>query len=173
MVVIGGGRAGLAAAFHLRRRGVEFVVLDAQPTPGGAWPQVDQVYPDAGHVVSYLADYEKRYDWPVQRPVRVQGIPRDGAFLRVETDSGTWLGRHVISATGTWWRPFLPAVTGAFTGTQPHTVDYRQEAGRALSDPGQSGMRGEVGGDLRSRIAAADHHPLPGEVLWRTTSVPP
>jgi len=36
VVVIGGGQAGLAAGYHLRRRGLDFVVLDAQATPGGA-----------------------------------------------------------------------------------------------------------------------------------------
>ena len=36
-VVVGGGRAGLAARHHLRRRKLDFVVLAAQPTPGGAW----------------------------------------------------------------------------------------------------------------------------------------
>ncbi|GIG23749.1 oxidoreductase [Cellulomonas chitinilytica] len=50
MVVIGAGQAGLAAAYHLRRRGLvavgergweragaTFVVLDDAPQPGGAW----------------------------------------------------------------------------------------------------------------------------------------
>lgn len=151
VVVIGGGQAGLAAGYHLRRLGIEFVILDAQATPGGAWqhtweslhlfspaaysslpgrlmtPQPGQTYPDAQHVVEYLTDYEKRYELPVERPVRVSGVHRDGPFLRVETNSGTWQARAVISATGTWWRPFLPAVPGrtAFEGRQMHTVEYR------------------------------------------------
>ncbi|HEX8359656.1 MAG TPA: NAD(P)-binding domain-containing protein [Longimicrobium sp.] len=41
IVVIGAGQAGLSAAYHLGRRGVEahrgFVVLDQAPEPGGAW----------------------------------------------------------------------------------------------------------------------------------------
>lgn len=51
VVVIGAGQAGLSTAFHLRRRGLKpgsaetsptggppgFVVLDANPEPGGAW----------------------------------------------------------------------------------------------------------------------------------------
>lgn len=41
IVVIGAGQAGLSAAYHLRRRGVEanrgYVVLDRAPRPGGAW----------------------------------------------------------------------------------------------------------------------------------------
>ncbi|MGV4891429.1 ArsO family NAD(P)H-dependent flavin-containing monooxygenase [Streptomyces viridosporus] len=152
VVVIGGGQAGLAAGYHLRRQGLDFVVLDAQGVPGGAWQhtwnslrlfspaafsslpgrlmptQPGEEYPDAGHVVAYLSDYEKRYDLPVLRPVRVHGVHDDGRFLRVETDSGAWYARSVISATGTWWRPFLPAVLGRenFKGQQLHAVSYRK-----------------------------------------------
>ncbi|MER5484286.1 ArsO family NAD(P)H-dependent flavin-containing monooxygenase [Streptomyces sp. NPDC002812] len=151
VVVIGGGQSGLAAGYHLRRAGLSFVVLDAEPAPGGAWrsawdslrlfspaaysslpgrlmpPQPGETYPEAAHVVEYLTDYEQRYELPVHRPVRVTGVHRDGELLRVETDSGSWRARAVISATGTWSRPFLPAVPGreAFSGRQIHTVDYR------------------------------------------------
>ncbi|MEV4680461.1 ArsO family NAD(P)H-dependent flavin-containing monooxygenase [Streptomyces kurssanovii] len=154
VVVIGGGQAGLSAGYHLRRAGLEFAVLDAQPTPGGAWQhtwdslhlfspaaysslpgrlmpsQQGETYPDAGHVVSYLTDYEKRYELPVHRPVRVAGVHRDGELLRIESDSGTWRARAVISATGTWSRPFVPAVPGRtkFRGAQLHTVEYRSPA---------------------------------------------
>ncbi|GCB43222.1 ArsO family NAD(P)H-dependent flavin-containing monooxygenase [Streptomyces sp. NL15-2K] len=154
VVVIGGGQAGLAAGYHLRRLGLDFVVLDAQTTPGGAWQhawdslrlfspaaysslpgrlmpaQSGETYPDAQHVVEYLADYESRYELPVERPVRVLGVRRDRQLLRVETDFGTWHARAVISATGSWWRPFLPAVPGraAFEARQLHTVEYRTPA---------------------------------------------
>lgn len=43
IVVIGAGQAGLSAAYHLKKRGLEpvkgFVVLDGYPGPGGAWRQ--------------------------------------------------------------------------------------------------------------------------------------
>ncbi|MFR9755518.1 ArsO family NAD(P)H-dependent flavin-containing monooxygenase [Streptomyces sp. TR06-5] len=152
VVVVGGGQAGLAAGYHLRRRKLDCVVLDACSTPGGAWqqawdslrlfspaaysslpgrlmpPRPGATYPDAEHVVEYLADYEKRYALPVRRGTRVHAVRRDGPRLRTETDTGTWQSRAVISATGTWWRPFLPAVPGAsaFRGRQVHTVDYRR-----------------------------------------------
>ncbi len=37
VVVIGGCQSGLAGGYHLRRLGVDFVIRDAQTTPGGAW----------------------------------------------------------------------------------------------------------------------------------------
>jgi putative flavoprotein involved in K+ transport len=36
-VVIGGGQAGLSVAYHLAKRGLPFVVLDASARVGDAW----------------------------------------------------------------------------------------------------------------------------------------
>ncbi|MFF2506543.1 ArsO family NAD(P)H-dependent flavin-containing monooxygenase [Streptomyces sp. NPDC058067] len=177
VVVIGGGQAGLAAGYHLRRLGLDFVILDAQITPGGAWQhtwdslhlfspaaysslpgrlmptQIGETYPDAQHVVEYLTDYEKRYELPVERPVRVLGVHRDGPLLRVETDSGTWRARAVISATGAWWRPFLPAVSGRadFEGRQLHTVEYHSPdefTGRRVVVVGGGNSGAQIAADL-------------------------
>ncbi|MFD3756387.1 ArsO family NAD(P)H-dependent flavin-containing monooxygenase [Streptomyces sp. NPDC058622] len=177
VVVIGGGQAGLAAGYHLRRLGIEHVILDAQAAPGGAWQhtwdslrlfspaqysslpgrlmpsQPGQLYPDAGHVVDYLADYEKRYELPVQRGVWVSAVHRDGPFLRVETDGGDWQARAVVSATGTWTRPFLPAVPGRrdFTGRQLHTVQYTSPdefAGQRVIVVGGGNSGAQIAADL-------------------------
>ncbi|MFE7112660.1 ArsO family NAD(P)H-dependent flavin-containing monooxygenase [Streptomyces sp. NPDC057575] len=193
VVVIGGGQAGLAAGYHLRRKKLDFVILDAQEEPGGAWQhtwdslhlfspaafsslpgrlmpaQPGQEYPDAGHVVQYLTDYENRYGLPVHRPIRVRAVRRDADRLRVETDIGTWSARAVVSATGTWWRPFLPAVPGqeVFTGRQFHTTGYRSPADFA-------GQRVVVvgGGNSGAQIAAdlATHDGI--DLTWVTQRPP-
>ncbi|MEV7144512.1 ArsO family NAD(P)H-dependent flavin-containing monooxygenase [Streptomyces tauricus] len=177
VVVIGGGQSGLAAGYHLRRQGLDFVILDAQPAPGGAWQhawdslhlfspaalsslpgrlmpaQPGEEYPTAGHVVAYLEDYEKRYELPVRRPVHVLGVREDGRLPQVDTDSGTWHARAVISATGTWWRPFLPAVRGreGFTGRRLRTVSYRTPqdfAGRRVIVVGGGNSGAQIAADL-------------------------
>ncbi|MFE1800807.1 ArsO family NAD(P)H-dependent flavin-containing monooxygenase [Streptomyces sp. NPDC059517] len=177
VVIVGGGQSGLAAGYHLRRRGVDFVVLDAQATAGGAWQhtwnslhlfspaafsslpgrlmpkQPGEEYPTAGHVVEYLSDYESRYELPVRRPVQVLGVHRDGQFLRVDTDSGAWRARAVISATGTWSRPFLPAVPGRadYEGRQLHTISYRRPqdfAGRRVIVVGGGNSGAQIAADL-------------------------
>ncbi|BCM68687.1 hypothetical protein EASAB2608_04021 [Streptomyces sp. EAS-AB2608] len=130
-------------------------------------PQNGATYPDAQHVVEYLADYEKRYELPVERPVRVLGVHRDGRLLRVETDSGTWQAAAVISAAGTWWRPFLPATAGRgdFGGRQLHTVGHRRPrdfAGRRVIVVG--------GGNSGARIAADLAHDT--ELTWVTRRPP-
>lgn len=156
VVVIGAGQAGLAAGYHLRRAGLDpdtgYVLLDRNTRPGGAWqhlwrdlrlfspaehsslpgrpmPSWTDGFPPADHVRDYLADYERRYQLPVRHGVQVTAVHRTGgaAPLRVDTDHGTWTADHVISATGTWDRPFWPTYPGprAFRGRQLHARDYR------------------------------------------------
>jgi cation diffusion facilitator CzcD-associated flavoprotein CzcO len=155
VVVIGAGQAGLSTAWALAKQGFApetgFVVLDADQRPGGAWqhrwpsltvgtthrvndlpglpfePGTDNLR--AREVVpAYFAAYERTFDLPVYRPVRVSSVSRtdDDRFL-VRTDSGDWLADAVVNATGTWTRPFVPRYPGqeTFTGRQLHTVDYR------------------------------------------------
>ncbi|MGW4689869.1 ArsO family NAD(P)H-dependent flavin-containing monooxygenase [Streptomyces sp. NPDC004244] len=177
VVVVGGGQAGLAAGYYLRRAGIDFTILDAQATSGGAWQhawdslnlfspaaysslpgrlmpqQAGNPFPDVPHVLEHLADYEKRYDLPVQRGVRVEAVRDQAPLLRVETGSGAHTARAVISATGTWWRPFRPAVPGRehFQGRQHHTVDYRSPsdyAGQRVIVVGGGNSGAQIAADL-------------------------
>ncbi|WP_030890416.1 ArsO family NAD(P)H-dependent flavin-containing monooxygenase [Streptomyces sp. NRRL F-5053] len=193
VAVAGGGQAGLAAGYHLRRQGLDFVILDAGTAPGGSWQhmwdslrlfspaehsslpgrlmpaQAGKTCPDAGHVVDYLADYEKRYGLPVRHGTRVDAVRRAGDRLLVEADTGRWRARAVISATGTWSRPFLPAVPGrnVFTRRQLHTVDYRSPADLA-------GQRVLVVGGGNSGAQVAADLALDGrvQVTWVTRRPP-
>ena len=93
-------------------------------------PTGESDFPPARHVVDYLTRYEQRYDLPVQRPVRVTAVRRTDADpaspLLAETSAGDWVARTVISATGTWGRPFLPRYPGmrTFGGRQLHSAQY-------------------------------------------------
>ncbi|MFF8831498.1 FAD-dependent oxidoreductase [Streptomyces sp. NPDC015131] len=154
VVVVGAGQAGLSAAYHLRRLGMEpgrdVVVLDHAPAPGGAWqfrwPSLtygkvhgmhalpgmeltgaDEGRPSAEVIGAYFAAYEERFGLRVHRPVHVAAV-REGAGgrLLVESSEGTYAARALVSATGTWDRPFLPRYPGqeSFLGRQLHTADY-------------------------------------------------
>lgn len=154
VVVIGAGQAGLSTAYHLQRLGVGFVVLDGAATAGGAWAsrpptltmaKVHGVFdlpgahrvPDEGDaalsaaevVGRYYAGYERRFDLPVLRPIRVTSVdPLDDGRLRVTASNGaTWTTRVVANATGTWTRPHWPYYPGAaeFRGRQLHSSQYR------------------------------------------------
>ncbi|MBE7324159.1 NAD(P)/FAD-dependent oxidoreductase [Nocardioides sp. Y6] len=159
VVVIGGGQAALATGYHLRRAGMraleDFVILDDARAAGGAWSHVWESlrlfspsdhsslpgwpmpvskdgFPTAEHVRRYLAAYEERYAFEVRRPVRVTGVTRDEADGRLLVGAADVVLRAdaVVSATGTWSRPFWPIRPGAaeFGGLQIHSVSYRNAA---------------------------------------------
>lgn len=151
VLVIGGGQAGLAVGYHLlRRTDLSFAILDSEDGPGGAWrrgwdslrafsparwsslpgwpmPSGSDGYPTRDEVVDYFRRYEGRYELPVRRPVRVESVRREEDALLVETDSGSWPARAVVSATGSWRRPYVPdyPARGAFGGKQIHSGGYR------------------------------------------------
>lgn len=149
VVVIGGGQAALATAYFLRRTGLSFVLLDAESTSGGAWlhawkslrlfspatwssiagrqmePKVGG-YPMRQDVIDYLADYERHYRLPIERPVFVERVETSGERLNVISGSKQWQARAVVSATGTWRHPYIPAFEGVenFQGEQIHSAYY-------------------------------------------------
>ncbi|WP_309128556.1 NAD(P)-binding domain-containing protein [Microbacterium sp.] len=147
-LVIGAGQAGLSSSYHLKRLGVEHVVLDANGRPGGAWQHrwdaltmrdvhgVAELPGDmpparttqrANLVVPHYFDsYEHTHDLPVIRPVVVRSVADDDGILVVDADAGQWRTRTLVNATGTWTRPFLPHYPGmeTFLGEQLHTAHY-------------------------------------------------
>ncbi|USQ76652.1 ArsO family NAD(P)H-dependent flavin-containing monooxygenase [Ornithinimicrobium cryptoxanthini] len=188
-LVVGGGQAGLATAYYLRRAGVEYVVLDDQDRPGGAWRHTwDSLrlfspatfsslpgwqmpptggYPDAEHVVDYLTQYEQRYTMPVRRGVKVIAVEAPGAGYRVTTSEGTWHADAVFNATGTWSRPFIPTHPGAatFSGEQLHSAQYRSwepYTGRRVVVVGGGNSGAQIAADLSGQA----------EVTWCTTEPP-
>lgn len=132
-----------------------------------AWPGPGT--PSADHVVAYLTEYERRYELPVHRPVTVLEVADapDGGFA-VRTDRGDWHARAVISATGTWSRPFRPHLPGVgeFAGRLLHTVDYR----RAEDFAGQRVL--VVGGGNSGAQIAADLTRTARSLVWATRRPP-
>lgn len=179
VAVIGGGQSGLACGYHLRRAGVDHVILDRQPLPGGAWqstwpslrlfsssehsslpgwpmPPHPDVFPPVDHALDYLSEYESRYDLPVERPVTVQDVRGDDEGFDVVTDHGVVRARYVISATGTWSAPFVPRVEGAacFDGRQLHSAHYRgpeEFAGQRVAVVGGGNSGVQITADLLNR----------------------
>lgn len=70
-------------------------------------PSEDE-YPSRDHVISYLAQYEARYQFPIERPVRVTSVERIEGGLRVHAGDRSWDAQTVVSATGTWSDPCIP-----------------------------------------------------------------
>ncbi|WP_078312691.1 MULTISPECIES: NAD(P)-binding domain-containing protein [unclassified Mycobacterium] len=153
VAVIGGGQAGIAAGYFLRRRGLEpgsgFVILDHSPSPGGAWQfrwptltldNTNRIYQLPGlpfdetgtirastAMPRYFDEYEHRYALDVHRPVHVREVRAISGGFSLGTSAGEFTVRGLINATGTWDKPFVPFVPGSstFEGRQLHTHDYR------------------------------------------------
>lgn len=181
VAVIGAGQAGLACGYHLRRAGLDHLILDRHSSPGGAWqstwpslrlfsapahsslpgwpmPNHPDAFPPVDHALSYLAAYERRYLLPIERSVAVQDVHSGDDRLDVVTDRGLLRARHVINATGTWSAPFVPRVDGAlsFTGRQLHSAHYRGPqdfAGQRVAVVGGGNSGVQITADLLDRAA--------------------
>src|SRR5690554_502250 len=158
IVVIGAGQAGLSAAYHLKREGIEpgkgFVVLDDEFGPGGAWQHrwdsltlnnVNGIHdlPGMGFadavnsadtalqaniaIPQYYGEYERAFELPVIRPIRVnEVVARNDRFI-IRTNGIQFNARGLINATGTWKTPHCPRYPGweKFQGIQLHTGEYK------------------------------------------------
>ena len=188
-VVIGAGQGGLSASFHLRRLGIDHVVLDANARPGGAWQHrwdslsMDDVHgvadlPDAPApggsrdranevIAEWFDDYEQTHELPVMRPVRVDSVTDEDGLLVVRAGGHSWTTRTVVNATGTWTHPFVPTYPGQrdFAGEQWHTVAY----------PGREHFRGRrvvvVGGGASAVQFIGELAPI-ADVEWVTRRPP-
>jgi len=131
-----------------------FVVLDDEFGPGGAWQHrwdsltlsnvngindlPGMAFADAVNtgdtelqanvaIPQYYEQYEKEFELPVIRPVRVLEVKeRNGRFL-VSTDGAQFNARGLINATGSWKTPHCPRYPGweKFKGRQLHTGEYK------------------------------------------------
>ena len=150
VVVVGGGQAGLAMGYHLRRRGPEFVVLEATAALGSVWrsrwdslrlftparyaglpgmpfPGPPDSYPGKDRVADYLAEYAAAFDLPVRLDTPVTSLRHDGDVFTLDSASGHFRARHVVVATGPFQTPMVPAIATGLAGdvAQLHSSTYR------------------------------------------------
>jgi cation diffusion facilitator CzcD-associated flavoprotein CzcO len=158
VAVIGAGMSGIGAAIHMQRAGIEdFVVLERGAEPGGTWR--DNTYPGCACDVPsafYSYSFAPKPDWSrayaSQAEIRrylldvaaAHGVAdriRCGAdVLDAEWDEGRrgWLirtsaGEHtarvLVSATGPWSEPVIPAIPGleSFEGRVFHSSRWDHE----------------------------------------------
>lgn len=150
LIIVGGGQSALACAYYLRRKNVEYIILDDQEKCGGSWnkawdsltlfsppehsslpgwqmPKSKGEFPTKDETIDYLCQYESRYDIAIQRAVKVDSINKNNGVFKLNTSKGIYSSKAVISATGTFKNPFIPEVNGRskFEGIQLHSSDYR------------------------------------------------
>jgi putative flavoprotein involved in K+ transport len=148
-IVIGAGQAGLAAGYHLSRRGRSFLILDAGGQVGGSWrhrwdsltlftpsmrsnlpgfaPHRGYEFLTSAELIGYLEEYVERFSLPVRLGVHVDGLFREGDGFRVTAGDQAFLTTNVILATGVHRVPRLPSFAADLADdiVQLHSSDYR------------------------------------------------
>jgi len=149
-IVIGGGQAGLAVGYHLARRGVRFLILDANHRVGDAWrnrwdslrlftparyvklpgfpfPASGDSFPTKGQLADYLEAYSRRFHLPVRNGLRVDRVSRRGDHFLVSAGSQQFEAENVVVAMANYQRPRTPAFAKNLDAsiTQLHSAEYR------------------------------------------------
>ena len=150
-IVVGGGQAGLAVGYHLARRGLPFVILDANEHVGDAWrnrwdslrlftpaaydslpgmrfPAPANDFPTKDEMADYLEDYARRFDLPVRTSTRVERLTEeDGRFAITASGGERFEAENVVVAMANYQRPRVPAFAVELDRNiaQLHSADYR------------------------------------------------
>lgn len=178
-VVVGGGQGGLATGYHLKRLGVDHVILDENDEPGAAWrnrwdslrlftpgrynslpgmpyPGPPHSRPGKDDIADYLKTYAEEFQLPVRNGVRVNRVAANGDGYVVETGDGEIGADNVVVATGAFHHPRIPDFARFLAPdiAQMHASDYRrpsqvQEGPVLVVGAGQSGA--EIALDLIGR----------------------
>lgn len=151
VLIVGAGHAGLAAAYHLRRRGLDVIVIDQRPRVGDVWRDrydslrlftpVDVIglpgMPmrhgfDRFPTKDQVADYQERYArWLGVRVVlgsKVNTAHASEDRVVAEVGEGRFTARHLIAATSLFGSPRTPhfARDLARDVLQMHVSGYRR-----------------------------------------------
>jgi putative flavoprotein involved in K+ transport len=185
-VIVGGGQAGLAAAYHLKKRGRPHVVLDTNDRIGDPWRQrwpslrlytpakYDELpgmrfparrnsFPSAGAMADYLEAYAERFELLVRTGVHVDGLSKERERFVVSAGDQRFEADNVVVATGVMQVPVVPDFASALDAriTQLHSRDYRSPAQLqegAVLVVGAS----HSGGDIAFEVAAEHQTVLSG-----------
>lgn len=151
-LIIGAGQAGLSTGYHLQRKGLPFLIVDAADRVGDNWrrqwdtlrlytpakydglpglpfPAEAWHFPQKDEVADYLERYALTFDLPVRMSTRVHRLSRHGDGYRVELDDGMITCDNVVVATGSFGRtPYVPELAADLDPgiTQIHSSDYRR-----------------------------------------------
>ncbi len=168
-VVIGGSQAGLAVGYHLKQRGLPFVILDENDRIGDAWrkrwdslrlftpgrydglpgmpfPGSPSSYPTKDETADYLEAYAREFELPVRTGVKVDRLSKAGDRFEVICGEHTLFAENVVVATGAFNTPRVPPFARELDESivQLHSKEYRnpsqiQEGGVLVVGAGNSG----------------------------------
>lgn len=184
VLVIGGGQAGLAAGYWLKRQNIPFLIVESGVRIGSSWRQRyatlslfttrafselpgmglagdAEGYAGRDEFADYLETYAQRLELPLRLSTTVQRLCTgpQGTFLADLSDGGTLAGTHVIVATGSFQAPVVPAIGGGFDASIVQLTPESYGAGEFLpSGPVLVVGDGASGRDLA--VLASASHPV-------------
>ena len=153
VVVVGGGQAGLALGYFLRRQGRRFVILEAAAEPAAAWrarwdslklftsarydslpglafPGDPDAYPGRDEVVDYLTRYAEHFELPVELGSEVLAVRRGDDGFVAEMRDRSLAADQVVVATGPFQTPRIPPIAERLEDgvVHMHSTAYRSPA---------------------------------------------
>jgi putative flavoprotein involved in K+ transport len=191
-VVIGGGQAGLSVGYHLKKKGVPFVILDASERIGDAWRNrwdslrlftpawVDGLdgmrfpirgvhTPTKDEMADYLESYAAEFELPVHLRTRVTRLSHGGERFLIETNNGSTTADNVVVAMASWQVPSVPDYA-ADLGDEivaVHSADYKNP-GQLQPGPVLVVGSGNSGAEIALELSSAHRTMVsgtpPGEV---------
>jgi putative flavoprotein involved in K+ transport len=131
VVIIGAGYAGLFIAYHLKKAGIDFLIVDRSRRIGDSWrnrydslklltPAThDQLpdypltgdplsYPSKDVVANYLEKYVKHFKFPVITEMIVKELAYKDSHFIATTNKGVLISDAVVVATGPLQVPLTP-----------------------------------------------------------------
>jgi len=181
VLVIGAGQAGLSVGYHLRKLGMDCIILDANARVGDSWrrrwdslrlftpnrfngldgmpfpgPRYD--YPTKDEMADYLESYAAHFQLPVLHGVRVQRLWREGTRYLADAGSRQFEADHVVVAMASYQGPKVPAFAGALSPeiVQLHSCEYKS---LAQLKPGGVLIVGTANSGAEIAVETATAHP--------------
>ena len=148
-VIVGGGQAGLATGYHLKRLGQDPLILDAHDRVGDAWrsrwdslrlftyarysglpgmrfPAPGWSFPTKDEMADYLEAYASRFDLEVRPGVTVDRLAREDDRFVLSAGDSRIEARNVVVATGPYRVPKVPSFAEELDPSivQLHSSEY-------------------------------------------------
>lgn len=180
-LIIGGGQAGLACGYYLKKTGLECLILDASQRTGDTWRRRwdslrlftpskfdalpgkkfmrgDFYFPTKDEVAEYLEEYVTEFGLPVRHRVAVESVVKENDLFVARSGSEQFIAENVVVATGAYKDPIVPSFAHELKPSivQLHSDAYRNPS-QVPSGPVLVVGAGNSGAEISIELSNAGH----------------